>query len=114
MRNKQDITDSKKLWIALLRSSQLFTMTFFVSSTLRCFSGLLHCVRNDGQRWLASIYDDAFRYVLIKRHFACSSGTKRTFAMRGNRMLCNRRNIRRLSVIARSCEERSKAIQSFL
>jgi hypothetical protein len=27
MRNKQDITDYKKLWIALLRSSQLLAMT---------------------------------------------------------------------------------------
>jgi hypothetical protein len=45
------------------------------------FSGLLHCVRNDGQRWFASIYDYAFCYVLTKRHFACSSGTKRLLAM---------------------------------
>jgi hypothetical protein len=56
-------------------------MTLFVSSTLRGFSGLLHCVRNDGQRWFASIYDEAFCYVLIMRHFACSLGTKRLFAM---------------------------------
>jgi hypothetical protein len=51
-------------------------MTLFVS-----FSGLLHFVRNNGQRWLASIYDDAFCYVLTKRHFAFSLGTKRLFAM---------------------------------
>jgi hypothetical protein len=56
MRNKQDITDYKRLWIALLRSSQLLAMTDN-HLTLR----LLHCTR--------------------------------------------------LPVIARSCEERSKAIQ---
>jgi hypothetical protein len=56
-------------------------MKLFVSSTLRGFSGLLHCVRNDGQRWFASIYDDAFCNVLTKRHFAFSLGTKRVFAM---------------------------------
>jgi hypothetical protein len=64
MRNKQDITDYKKLWIALLRSSQLLIMTLFVNGILRGFSGLLHFVRNDGQRWIASIYDDAFCYLL--------------------------------------------------
>ncbi|MDR1339977.1 MAG: hypothetical protein LBK58_08005 [Prevotellaceae bacterium] len=36
MRNKQDITDYKKLWIA-----SYLIMTLFVSSTLIGFSGLL-------------------------------------------------------------------------
>jgi hypothetical protein len=50
-------------WIA---SGCTLTMTLFVSGILRGFSGLLHFVRNDGQRWLASIYDDALCYVLAK------------------------------------------------
>jgi hypothetical protein len=40
MRNKQDITDYKKLWIALLRSSQLLAMT-----DNRLILRLLHCTR---------------------------------------------------------------------
>jgi hypothetical protein len=67
--------------IILLNCFASLTMALFVSSTLRGFSGLLHYVRSDGQRWFASIYDDAFWNVLTKRHFACSLGTKRLFAM---------------------------------
>jgi hypothetical protein len=58
MRNKQDITYYKKLWIALLRSSQLLIMTLFVSSTLIEFSDweVRHCEeRSDEQRWITSI-----------------------------------------------------------
>jgi hypothetical protein len=62
-------------------------MTLFVSGILRGFSGLLHFVRNDGQRWIASTYDDAFCYVLAKRHFAFSLGTKRVFAMTETELL---------------------------
>jgi hypothetical protein len=35
-------------WLA---SGCALIMTLFAGSVLRCFSGLLHCVRNDGQRW---------------------------------------------------------------
>jgi hypothetical protein len=44
----------------------MLIMTLFVNNILRGFSGLLHCVCNDGQRWFALIYDNAFCYVLIK------------------------------------------------
>jgi hypothetical protein len=37
-----------------------------------------------GQRWFASIYDDAFCNIVIKRHFALSCGTKRKLAMTDN------------------------------
>jgi hypothetical protein len=37
----------------MIASGDVLTVTLFAGSTLSRFSGLLHCVRNDGQRWFA-------------------------------------------------------------
>jgi hypothetical protein len=74
------IQNTVNYWIV---SGCAFTMTLFISSILKGFPGLLHFVRNDEQRWFASIYDEAFCYVLTERHFAFSLGTERLFAMTG-------------------------------